>query len=1398
MANARSIIGKRRMVQFLIATLLLAFCTTAALYAYHRYLRNLRVAVIGWRDSDWVAWRKVAAEAGYTLHRFELDEIRQSPLGNYHAVLIRSPGYRPDDDDRAVFTAARAAGTRLVMLSPRTDVAEAEDNLESEHREAISDFLRHGGQANVRGLLRYLARELAGRDVEVPPVVERPQEGFFHLGETVFGTQDEFEAHLAAQRPNLMVPDAPRVVLFGPILDPISPERGPVDDLVRALEDRGVRVYPVFGQDSLSRIEAIRPDLAVFFPMGRAGRGEQAPQLFQRMGVPCLTGLQHLTTDRQDWLDDMRGMSAGLLSVSITMPELDGIIEPVLISTMEPNEDGLRTRTTLPDRFERYVERLVRWLRLQRMPNDRKRVAIVYYKAPGASALAAAGLEVAPSLYHTLARLRDEGYDLGDEFPSSPEALYELIQQRGRTVGQWAVGAYEQFLEEAEPELIPVEQYAAWFQDTLSPLRQQDMIDRWGQIPGQHMVTQRNGQAYLAVSRIRFGNVVIMPQPTAGAIGGDDVATVHGTGEAPPHFYLGAYLWALHGFQADAIAHFGTHGSLEFTFGKSAALSGDCWPDILIGDLPHIYPYIINNVGEALVAKRRSYGVIVSHLTPPFTDAGLYGELERLHESIHEFEYSEDELLKHELRRSITDAVRQMDMTADLGMDAAALDDRLLDDEEIVRLHDCLHQLKERHIPDGLHVIGRPYQEDQIRNTAAGMLGSRGWETVQALLAADGQPLPDADAQRSAVMRQLLDAVRDGALSESLEDTGDQGESDDGETDDGETDDPEPDGSERRAGENETPNDSVHDEEGLAHLWTPEQMAKLLDAAEPEVAEAFRQLLGDATEHAAALEASPIAELDGLVTALAGGYVAPSSGADVLRNPAAAPTGRNLYSINAELTPSEEAWRVGVNMADSILAEHLQGNGQYPRRVAFSLWGGEFIRSRGATIAQILHLIGVRPKRDGRGTVYDVEIIPAEELGRPRIDVVVQTSGQFRDAAASRIELIDKAVQMVAELPDEAYPNFVRDNTGQVEEELKRQGYSPREARQWATARIFGAAGNANYGTGIMGMVERGDTWETEDEIAQRYLDNMSGVYRGDNAWGTVAPGLFRTQLAGAEIVVQPRSSNTWGPLSLDHVYEFMGGISLAIRNTTGNDPTGYFSDLRDPARPRAATAAAAIREEARTQVWNPRFIAGMQREGPSAAASLTENVRNMYAWNVMQPSVISETLWDETFDVYIDDKHGLDLQAYFEDIHPAALQDMTAIMLETIRKGLWNPSDDVIQRLAELHAELVARHGAGCSYETCGNAKLHEFLAAALHAPGSEAAAEIAESYHASLAAVLQSTQPLPEVEGMQLEERRTIAETLLSQTSPLATALLASLIVAATALLVLTGLFRPTPLAA
>jgi cobaltochelatase CobN len=286
--------------------------------------------------------------------------------------------------------------------------------------------------------------------------------------------------------------------------------------------------------------------------------------------------------------------------------------------------------------------------------------------------------------------------------------------------------------------------------------------------------------------------------------------------------------------------------------------------------------------------------------------------------------------------------------------------------------------------------------------------------------------------------------------------------------------------------------------------------------------------------------------------------------------------------------------------------------------------------------------------------------------------------------------------------------------------------------------------------------------------------------------------------MQGTEVVVQPRSSNTWGPLSLDHVYEFMGGMTLAVRAKTGVDPTGYFNDLRKRGRAKATTAVGAIREEARTTLWNPKFIQGMQREGASAAASLTETVRNMYGWNVMQPSAIGRDMWDETYAVLIDDKHDLAMREYFEAKNPYALQNMTSILLETARKGYWAPSDEVLQNLAKIHVELVQEFGAACSYETCGNRKLQEFIEGRLIAPGSEAAPETLASYQAALAGVLESSRPLPDVEGIAMEEKSTEAAEPAVPVQSGATLPLAAWIMAATVALLIAGFRRSTRVAA
>jgi len=1441
-----------------IAMIVLAVCVGGGLFAYHRYLRSVRIALVRLQDVDWVDWQTAGRQTGYTVHRFEREEIASAPLANYNVVLIRAMGLNLDEDQAANLERAKQCGTQIIMVSATNELSRQQNTLGKEQREIVDQYRRHGGVENLVGLLHYLAHEFVGKNIDVPPVVERPLSGFFHLEGQLFETLEDYEAFLQKQRPDLSA-DAPRVALIGSFLKPHNKlDRGPVEYIIRALENQGVRVYPVFGyRRALSLLEATKPDLVIAFPHGRIVRGNRALGVFSKLNCPCVSALA-IIRDPEEWMADERGMSGGFMSQSITMPELDGVIEPIAITALVPNERNIRVRTLIPDRIQKRLGLALNWLKLRRKPNSEKRVVIVYYKGPGLSALAAGGLEVVPSLFNTLKRMEAEGYDLGGKLPESPEALFELIQTRGKTLGQWALGSYEKFLEEGEPEFVPADEYAKWFRQALSEKRQKETLDLWGPIPGKQMVAEREGKPHLVVSRIRLGNVVIMPQPTVGGGGEDEeeVAAIHGTDQAVPHFYLGAYLWARYGFKADAIVHFGTHGSLEFTYGKSCCLCRDCWPDILIGDVPHIYPYVINNVGEALVAKRRSNAVIVSHLTPPFFESSLYGELSVLHEKIHAWETAEDPQLKLETRKTITRMVQSLDMVADLEIAEDALGSRLLSDDELDRLHDYLHELKHQSITDGLHVIGRPFTDEQVRSTAALMLSEEDREAV--LAAAGVLEAPEARESSRELVRELVDGVLRGEITpeqffsetelaelrelqtpeepsmdamdgmmpigktvatkgmkamrgatamrgKGKQPTGamrSQRSGASGQQSMGPVRRGKPGGEMVRRDDESQPGTSrpSRPEESrpapvaTSRFWGDDAASRPEIHGDQEQRLAFLNVLDDITRYADGLGKSPRLELDRFLGALRAEYVPPSSGGDPLFNPESVPTGRNLYSISAEHTPTEEAWRVGRRLADEILARHKASTGNYPRQVAFSLWGGEFIRGKGTGIAEILYLLGVRPVWNSRGTVYDVEVIPSEELGRPRIDVLVQTSGQFRDAAASRITLMDKAVQTVSELGDEPFANYVRDGSAETEMELKKLGYSPKEAREFATARIFGSAGNRSYGTGIMGMVEKGDTWDDEQEVADRYVRNMGGIYRDGDHWGTYKEGLLEAQMQGTEVVVHPRSSNTWGPLSLDHVYEFMGGMTLSIRAKTGVDPVGYFSDLRMRGRPKSTTAIAAIREEARTALWNPKFLQGMQREGASAAAKLTETVRNMYGWNVMQPSAIDQEMWDETYRVFIDDKHQLAMREYFEQKNPYALQNMTSIMLETARKGYWTPSEEVLQKLAQLHAELVAKFGAGCSYETCGNRKLQEYLNAQLTAPGSEVSADVIDAYLAGLAAVLESATPLPEVEGIEMEEKMKRAIDTEFQSGNEQTVALAGWVLLATVCSVLLGYRRPT----
>ena len=476
-------------------------------------------------------------------------------------------------------------------------------------------------------------------------------------------------------------------------------------------------------------------------------------------------------------------------------------------------------------------------------------------------------------------------------------------------------------------------------------------------------------------------------------------------------------------------------------------------------------------------------------------------------------------------------------------------------------------------------------------------------------------------------------------------------------------------------------------------------MRKTYSREETYLAEAIsevEQTLRNVARYKQLLMDAPQQELASMINALNGGYTQPSSGGDAIANPRALPTGRNLYGVNAETTPTESAWEKGKALAENTIKMYKERHhDSIPRKVSFTFWSSEFIETGGTTMAQAFYLLGIEPLRDAFGRVTDIRLIPTKELCRPRIDVVIQTSGQFRDLAASRLYLLNRAVQMAAEAKDGKMPNMVKEGVEESERTLTEAGVSPKDAREMSTFRVFGGL-NGGYGTGIQQMVQKGDSWKSEDEVADTYIGNMSAFYGSEEYWEKASKVAFKAALTRTDAVIQPRQSNTWGALSLDHVYEFMGGMNLAVRSVTGKDPDAYFADYRNRNNNRMQELKEAIGVESRSTIFNPTYIKEKMKGGANEAAEFAEIVQNTYGWNVMKPAAIDNQLWEQIYDTYVKDNMGLGINEFLREKNPAAMEQMAHTMVQTIQKGLWKTSPDrlvALQKLeSELHAEAEAR----------------------------------------------------------------------------------------------------------
>ncbi len=1230
--------NKKQVIALVAAVALVAIC---AIFAYNHWFAPTRVLIVNPLPAQ-------AAEMMLNNDSRNIDVTCVSAenahgFSNYDVVLMYGRGLFLDSLQMRELEIAASKGVKIYTNALRNFSFVVYHNLDSAQVEIFNGYFRNPCKSNYINLLKY-ARNIStphragANDYEMP--IELPADLFYHLeGGNYFDKASDLTAYLKNR--GIYHEGGNNVALISGITFPVEGNRAHIDGLISRLTQAGCNVYPISAKGS-KRDELIRqvdPAAIVYLPMGRLGNDSLINWCYERE-IPLFMPFPLIQT-REQWLDVSNPISAGTLNARIVVPEIDGAMTPLCISTQDPDEEGYLLYTPDPERIDAFIEQFSRYMALKAMPNSEKKIAIGYFKSPGKDALLASGMEVVPSLYNFLLQLKKEGYDLTG-MPSNLAEFKNDVMRKGSVMGDYAPEAQRRFMDECSPTWVDKDTYKRWACEVLLPEKYEEVEKRYGEAPGALLA---RGDS-IAIAMLQYGNVMIFPQPRP-AIGDDDFKLVHGVDVAPPHSYLAPYLYMQKEFDADALIHFGTHGNLEFTPGKNAGLSQADWAEVLIGNRPHFYFYTTGNVGEAIIAKRRSHAVMVTHLTPPYVESGMREKYSSLLEEIHSaIAYPERNNIN--LKKEIV-ALRLHD---DLGLDSTLY--APYSAEELETIDSFLEEIANEKTTGANYVMGVPYSEEDMVTTLVAIA-----------------------ADKIAYERAKKDFEK-GKITEK----------------------------------------QLHDMAYIAHHYRDDavEAVKSANASANAAGSEAEQVMNYRMQ----LSQSAGAEIESMVGALSGKPVRPAPGGDPVLNPNVLPMGRNMYSVNAEATPGNKAWNDGVALAEQTLENYKKQHGEYPKKVTYTFWAGEFISTQGATLAQALRMLGVEPVRDEQGRVMDLKLTPSAELGRPRVNVMIQVSGQLRDIAGSRLQMLTEAVRLASEAKDDIYPNYVAQGTIEQEKQLVDNGITPIEARALSTARVFGPVNNG-YGSGMLSYTENSGSWDDRKELAEGFINNMCALY-GDTAnWGNANPDAFKAAVANTDVVVQPRQSNTWGPISLDHVYEYTGGLSLVATTVSGREPDAIFADYRNSYLPRIQDAKQAVAVEMRSALLNPVIIKERMKGDATTAQGFGEMFRNVFGWTVMRPSALNGNTYDDLYKTYVEDVHNLGLKDYFERVNPAAMQEMLGTMLEAARKGYWKATDEQMQTAARLQAELTQRNGAPCTEFVCANDKLRLFTASKLDANSRE-----------------------------------------------------------------------------
>ncbi|MFI9408831.1 cobaltochelatase subunit CobN [Nocardia gamkensis] len=1141
-------------------------------------------------------------------------------------VIVRILGGKRAWEDG--LEALRASGIPLVALggeiAPDAELMECSTVPGGVAADA-HNYLAAGGPENLRQLHNFLSDTvlLTGHGFEPP--IQLPSWG-------------ELDRVAAGQA------DGPTVAVIYYRAQHLAGNTAYVDALCTAIEQAGARALPLYCASlrtpepeliaTLRRADALV--VTVLAAGGTkpatasAGGEDEAWDVgaLADLDVPILQGLC-LTTGRAQWEANDDGLSPLDVATQVAVPEFDGRIITVPFSFKEFDADGLSTYVPDPERAARVAGIATRYARLRHIPAARKRLAVMLSAYPTKHARIgnAVGLDTPASAIRLLTEMRAAGYDLGapGEVPGLDErdgdALIHALIAAGGQDPDWLTA--EQL--EGNPIRIGAATYAAWF-DTLPGDLREAVVEAWGPPPGELYVDRSSDPGgEIVIAALRFGNVALMVQPPRG-FGENPVAIYHDPDLPPSHHYLAAYRWlgSPDGFGADAMVHLGKHGNLEWLPGKTLGMSASCGTDAALGDLPLIYPFLVNDPGEGTQAKRRAHATLVDHLIPPMARAESYGDISRLEQLLDEHANISalDPAKLPAIRQQIWTLMRAAKMDHDLGLTERPDEDSF--DDMLLHVDGWLCEIKDVQIRDGLHILGQAPAGESELDLVLAMLRARqlwgGERTVPGLREALGLDESGGEA------RERVDAVEDRAraLVAALQ----------------------------------------------AADWSPGAVDGITD--DPEVRRVLRFA---ATEVVPRLRQTGV-EIDRVLHALDGGFIPAGPSGSPLRGLInVLPTGRNFYSVDPKAVPSRLAWETGQAMAESLLERYRADHGEYPRSVGLSIWGTSAMRTSGDDIAEVLALLGVRPVWDEASRrVSTLEVISLAELGRPRIDVTVRISGFFRDAFPHVLALLDDAVRLVADLDEPGEANYVR---AHAQADLAEHGDQRR-----ATTRIFGSK-PGTYGAGLLQLIDS-KSWRTDDDLAQVYT-TWGGYAYGRDLDGAPAAEDMRGAYRRIAVAAKNTDTREHDIADSDDYFQFHGGMVATVRALTGKNPEAYIGDSTRPDAVRTRTLSEETARVFRARVVNPRWLEAMRRHGYKGAFEMAATVDYLFGYDATT-NVVADWMYEKLSESYVFDEVNRKFMEQSNPwaLHGIAERLLEAAE----RKLWEHPEPDTLDRLRQVYLE--------------------------------------------------------------------------------------------------------------